>query len=404
MNFDRRDFCKLSAFSALPWVLGPRLAFASGAADRDVLICIFQRGGMDGLNAVAPYADTRYRTLRPTIGLPEPGAGQGALLDLDGFFGLNPAAAALQPLYAAGELAIVHACGGLHGDLSHFSAQDLMERGCLAHMPVFSGWLNRHLEIIGAGSEFQGVGVGKSVPLALRGEAPVLGMGSIEGFTLSTVSDRAQATPALLQLLYHGSGALEQAGTQAFAAIDAIGHADPASFAVENGASYPQSEFGSQMREVGQLIKAGIGLEVACVDIGGWDHHDQLNAQLTPLLQDLADTLAAFRTDLGKHMATISVVVMTEFGRRAYENASGGTDHGIGGVMFALGGGVNGGQIYVDWPGLADEQLLRGNLQISIDYRSVLSELLAKRAGNNAVEALFPEFQDAGALGIFRAR
>jgi uncharacterized protein (DUF1501 family) len=404
MKLDRRDFCKLSALAAATGVMRPRLAFGAGSGDRDVIVCVFQRGAMDGLNAVVPYADARYKTLRPTVALPEPGAAAGATLPLDGFFSLNPAAGALKTLYDAGELAIVHATGGLHGDLSHFSAQSLMERGVLAHQAVFDGWLNRHLEIIGPTVAFQGVGVGKAVPPSLRGEAPVVGMSSIDSVALTTRSARAASTPALLKLLYGGNDALDRAAQSAFAAIEVLDAADPGTQPVENGAQYPDTAFGDQMREVAQLIKAGIGLEVACVDIGGWDHHNQLNQELTPLLQQFADVLGAFRKDLGTRMANVTVVTMTEFGRRAYENGSAGTDHGIGGVMFAFGGGVVGGKVYGDWPGLETSDLLDGNLSITTDYRSVLSELLLKRTGNGEARTVFPGFVDGGALGMFRAR
>jgi uncharacterized protein (DUF1501 family) len=308
------------------------------------------------------------------------------------------------PMFDADELAIVHATGGLHGDLSHFSAQSLMERGVLAHQPERSGWLNRHLEVVGPTVAFQGVGIGTAVPASLRGDAPSLGVSNIESVALRTNSRRAAATPALLQQLYAGSDALDLAAQQAFAAIAVLDAADPAQYPVENGAQYPAGAFGSQLREVAQLIKAGIGLEVACVDIGGWDHHNALNTELTPLLQQFAEALAAFRTDLGAKMADVTVVTMSEFGRRAYENGSQGTDHGIGGVMFAFGGGVNGGRVYADWPGLAEADLLDGNLSITTDYRSVLSELLARRAGNAEREVVFPGFDDLGALGIFRPR
>jgi uncharacterized protein (DUF1501 family) len=404
MNLDRRDFCKLSLLGGSALALQPRLVFGSSNADRDVLVCVFQRGGMDGLNAVVPYADAGYRTLRPTIGLPEPGPGAGATLDLDGFFALNPSAAALKPLYDAGELAIVHATGGLHGDFSHFTAQALMERGVLQHVPEYSGWLNRHLQVIGPTVPFQGVGVGTAVAPSLRGEAPVLGMSDLARVALNTGSTRSAATPDLLKLLYLGQGDVDQAGQQAFDAIAVLEQANPSQYAPENGAVYPDTPFGRQMREVAQLIKAGIGLEVACIDIGGWDHHNQLNAALAPLLQQFAETLAAFRIDLGSRMDGISLVAMTEFGRRAYENGSGGTDHGVGGVLFALGGGVVGGRVYADWPGLQSGDLLDGNLSITTDYRTVLAEWLRRRAGNAETTAVFPGFVDPGALGIFAAR
>ena len=404
MSLHRRDFCKLTGCATAAAAFAPRLAFGASGSNRDVIVCVFQRGGMDGLNAVVPYADANYKLLRPTVGLPEPGAGAEAVLDLDGFYGLNPAAAVLKPLFDAGDLAIVHAAGSLHGDLSHFTAQALMERGVLAHQQIFTGWLNRHLELVGPSVAFQAVGMGTAVAQALRGEAPVVGMSSIANVALDTRSRRAPLTSDLLQYLYTGADALDLSAQQAFEAIEVMEQANPAEYPVENGATYPTTTFGDHLREVAQLIKAGVGLEVACVDIGGWDHHNQLNASLTPLLEQFAQGLAAFHTDLGERMAQVSVVCMTEFGRRAYENGSAGTDHGIGGVMFALGGAVRGGKVYGDWPGLSDADLLDGNLSITTDYRDVLAELLAKRASNGEAATVFPGFTAGSALGIFDSR
>lgn len=404
MNLDRRDFCKFSLLGAGAAVARPRLAFGNGAGSRDVLVCVFQRGGMDGINAVVPIADANYRVQRPTTALPEPGSATGATLELDGFFAINPAASAFKSLFDAGELAIVHATGGLHGDFSHFSAQSLMERGCLAHQSVFDGWLNRHLQIVGPGQPFQAVGVGKAVAPSLRGEAPAIGLTEIDSVALTTQSRRSASTPALLKLLYTGTDALDAAAQQAFDSIDVLAQAQPGGLPTENGAQYPNTAFGRELAEIAQLIKADIGLEVACVDSGGWDHHNQLNVELTPLLQQFTDALAAFRIDLGSRMDGITVVTMSEFGRRAYENGSAGTDHGVGGVMFVFGGGVIGGKVYADWPGLATPDLLDGSLTITTDYRSVLSELLAKRLGNPHVDAVFPGFVDAGRPGMFRPR
>lgn len=405
MSLHRRDFCKLSLFGGSAAALAPRLAFGAGNANRDVLVCVFQRGGMDGLNAVVPYADADYRRLRPTIGLPEPGASAGATLDLDGFFALNPAAAPLKSLFDAGELAVIHAVGGLHGDLSHFSAQALMERGVLAHQAVFDGWLNRHLIATNGGAAvFQAVSLGTNVAQALRGAAPVAGIRSIADVALETQSRRASTAPNLIKLLYDTEADLDRVAHQAFDAIAEIDAANPSQFPVENDAAYPAGTFGSQLRELAQLIKAGIGVEIACIDIGGWDHHNELNASLAPLLDEFSRGLAAFHVDLGTRMANVSVVCMTEFGRRAYENGSEGTDHGIGGVMFALGAGVRGGRVYGDWPGMRDAALLDGNLSITTDYRSVLAEWLSKRGGGSDIAAVFPGFVDGGALDLFDPR
>ncbi|MEO8670518.1 MAG: DUF1501 domain-containing protein [Tahibacter sp.] len=404
LSASRREFLKLGLLSGVP-LLAPALSFgqavSNGAADRDVLVVIFQRGAMDGLNAVVPHFDPDYFRLRPQLALPRPGQGADAVLDLDGRYGLHPALAPLQSIYTQGRLAVVHAIGAPSGSRSHFSSQDLMERAVLALPSVSSGWLNRHLGSIGNSGIFQGIGIGTAVPRSLAGPAPVLGVNEFERFALDTHSARPDALRAALDSLHAHAQSLDTTALAAFSAIDGLAAADPAQFVAANGAAYPTTDFGRRLQQIAQLIKADIGLEVATVDIGGWDHHFDEASRLRPLLDDFARSLAAFNTDLGVRMSRVVVISMSEFGRRAYENASGGTDHGSGNCMFVMGGGVQGGRVYADWPGLADSSLVQGDLAITTDYRRVLSELLRKRRGETSLDHVFPDLGPAAELGVF---
>jgi uncharacterized protein (DUF1501 family) len=232
----------------------------------------------------------------------------------------------------------------------------------------------------------------------------VIGLSSIAGFRLTTSSGRGTAIGDALGALYNGNTLLSRNAGGALGALDEMSSANPAQYPVQNGATYPNTTFGNQMKEVAQMIKAGVGLRVACVDIGGWDHHENINNNLTPLLGELANTLAAFDTDLGTRMADVNVVTMTEFGRRAYQNGSSGTDHGAGTAMFLLGGGVAGRRVYSDWPGLRDADLFNGDLDISIDYRQVLAELIERRMGGADLDLVFPGFVRGPALGAYVLR
>lgn len=406
MHCTRRDFLHTAAGAAALPLLGPRLAFAQQgkAGATDTLVVVFQRGGMDALNAVVPHGDADYYRLRPTIGVPRPGSGSGAALDLDGFFGLNPALAPLLPIYQAGRLAAVHATGFSLNSRSHFDCQDFMERAALLNAGVSNGWLNRYLELAGVSRTFEAVGVGAAVPYALRGAAPVIGLRTFPEFALRSQSTRDAAIATALNRLYDADTLLAASARRALAAVDELALANPGQYPVDHGASYPNTTFGDQLKQVAQLIKADVGLRVATVDIGNWDHHDSLVAELAPLLDDLGRGLAAFDTDLGPRMAGVTLVTMTEFGRRVQENASGGTDHGSGYGMLLMGGGVLGRTVYRNWPGLADSQLYRGDLAITTDYRTVLAELIDKRMGGSDLARVFPGFTAGPRLGAFVAR
>jgi uncharacterized protein (DUF1501 family) len=388
----------------------PRLAFAATPApERDILICVFLRGGADGLNIVVPFAEDRYYDSRPLLAIRPPSRGAQTALDLDGFFGFHPSLAPLKDLWDDGVLAAVHATGSPDPTHSHFDAMDFMERGTPGSKSVPTGWLGRHLATLDTGNDspFRAVGMTTPLPASLRGPVPATALRSIADFHLTGKpgqdSDltRFQARLAATQT---GDGWLDIQARQTFAAIEKLAAATPGAHRPANGAQYPETAFGTALLQIAQLIKADLGLEIACVDLDGWDRHaDQGGATgfMADLLTDLAAGLLAFHTDLGDRMRRITVLAMSEFGRRVKENASGGTDHGHGNVMFLLGGGVQGGKVHGPWPGLAPGQLVGpGDLAITTDYRTVLAEVLERRVGNTRIGEVFPGFVLPGYLGV----
>lgn len=404
MRLDRRDFLKVSAAATLPFA-APRLVFANGpGADTDVLVVVFQRGGLDGLQAVVPHGDADYYRLRPTIGIPRPGTGANAAIDLDGFFGLHPSAAPLKPLYDAGRLAIVHGAGLETPSRSHFECQDFYERGSTNVSQVGDGWVNRYLQSNTPGATFGAVAIGRAIQPSMRGSSPVLGISTIANFALGAAGGRAAEIEQQLAGLYGANDPLGVNARKALGAIDELAAANPAARTPENGASYPATTFGNQMRELAQLIKSDLGLRAAAVDIGGWDHHENIGNVIGPLLDEMSRTLVAFDTDLGPRMANVTVVTMTEFGRRVQQNGSNGTDHGSGTIMLLLGGGVLGRQVVRAWPGLRNQDLVNGDLKVTIDYRTVLSELIEQRMGGADLAAVFPGFTPGPYARVFARR
>lgn len=403
MTFSRRDFMKWSGVAALPLVAPTVVWSGTGSPAKDVLVVVFQRGGADALNIVPPYGDGRYYDLRPTVNIAEPESGAGAALDLDGFFGLHPSMSSLMPAYQSGSLAFVHAAGSPDPTRSHFDAQDFMELGFLGKTTVFDGWVNRHLQASQAqtGETFRAVGFGQTVPLSMRGLVTPVGLKSLESYDLVTLPGEYDPAREAILSMYAGSDLVSNTTGQLFGSIDELKLANPTQYEPANGATYPDTVFGQSMKQIGQLLRADVGVETVAVDSNGWDHHDEEAPILASLLTDLSDSLAAFNQDMGEGMANITVVAMSEFGRRAYENGSAGTDHGHGGLMFALGGNVNGGQVYGDWPGLQEQNLSDGDLQVATDFRTVLGELLEKRLGNNDLSFVFPQFTGPPHLGIF---
>ncbi len=412
MNVTRRVFLKsggvaMLGLSALPSFL-QRAVAATPMPNRRKLVVLFQRGAADGLNIVVPFAEPDYYRLRPTIAIPEPrrgstalttGGGEQAAVDLNGFFGLHPSLAALEPLFKQQQLAIVHAAGSPDTTRSHFDAQDYMESGTPGMKATEDGWLNRALQqqTEPGASPFRAVAMGASLPRTLRGTAPALALPDVRQFQVISQSPAAEGG---FEALYAQTvdTALRGTGTETFEAIDMLRKANPSRFQPENGAEYPRSRFGQSLQQIAQLIKADVGLEVCFLDSGGWDNHVNeggAQGQLANLLRDLGQGLSAFHRDMGERMNDVVVVTMSEFGRTAHENGNRGTDHGHANCMFVMGGPVKGGKVYGRWPGLAREQLYEGrDLALTTDFRSVLGEVIQRHLGSKDLHNVFPGFDN----------
>jgi uncharacterized protein (DUF1501 family) len=395
----------------------PRLAFNAqqqGQPNGDVLVAIFLRGGIDGLSAVVPYGEgANYYDQRPTTAVPEPGSGDNAAVDLDGFFGFHPSLAALKDIYDAGALGVVHATGSTDPSRSHFDAMQFMELGTPGTKTTPTGWIGRHLQATAARSDspFRAVGMGAMMPSSLRGGTTPLSLRSIGDFHLKGRESELQAAQKALAALYGIESPSDALGSQAsavFQTVDLLKAINAAGYTPEHGALYPQDDegFGLGLQQVAQLVKADIGLEVATLDVGGWDTHENQGTNdgfFAAHLRVIGEALAAFYADMGEWMRNITVVTMSEFGRRVAENGSSGTDHGHGNFMFVMGGGVRGGQVYADWPTLAPGALNDGDLHITTDYRNVLAEVLIHRLDNPAVAEVFPNFS-VTPLGVVMPR
>ena len=423
----RRNFLKLAAgmgaWAAAPDAVthpdfrrlgAPRLAFAPPGVEPqgDILVAIFQRGGMDGLNAVIPHGDADYYHLRSALAIPEPTSGSDTNgIDLDGFFGLHPALRPLKDLWDTKALAIVHAVGSPDPTHSHFDAMDYMERGTPGEKQIATGWIGRHLQTAPWHNEspFRAIGMGGIMQASLRGPVPVTTLKSIADFHLQGRTQDLARLQQTLAALYSQGSSFDAAAATTFSATDLLAGIDAAHYTPSGGAAYPDTEFGLALKQVAQIAKAEIGLEIACIDIGGWDTHNHeggLDGELPTLLAELAGGLAALYTDLGDLTKRVTIVTMSEFGRRAYENSSGGTDHGHGNVMFVAGGNVNGGKVYGDWPGLGKDKLYgTGDLAVTSDFRDILGEIVRKRMGNSAnLSQVFPDYAKWNMRGIVAPR
>jgi len=367
-----------------------QLAFAGPTYAGDVLVVVSLRGGYDGLSAVVPSGDPHYAPNRPNIGIPA-----SQLYPLDKTFGLHPALSPLVPLWTSGQLAFVQAVGQEDPTMSHFEAMEEMERAAPGSS-VRTGWIDRMAGISGPGTPFAETSVGPAVaPSSMSGSYPATAMQSLSSFSLSGASadDAAAWHTALTKLQAGGPETVKAPTKTTLAALKTTQSLSAEKYTPANGASYPSDDVGGSLSNVAQLIKANVGLRVAAVDCGNWDMHVGLGSSTSGWMHDnltgLGQALAAFATDLGSAMSRVVVVTLSEFGRRVMENDSGGLDHGHGNAVFVLGGGVKGGQVYGPWPGLADADLVLGNLKGATDYRTILAELLEKRCGLSAA-GVFP--------------
>jgi uncharacterized protein (DUF1501 family) len=359
---------------------------------------------VDGLNMVVPYGEKDYYELRPSLSVAKPQAGNTeAAIDLDGFFGLHPALRGFKPLWDAKRLAIVEAVGSPDSTRSHFDAQDYMEAGTPGVKSTPDGWLNRYLQSSPAqASVFRAVSLTKTMPRALQGKAGALAISNLADFSIRA-GQYSQSVQGGFESIYDQSASevLRGTGRETFEAVNFLKKVNPSQHKPENGAQYPRGEFGSSLLQIAQLIKAGVGLEVAFTDMQGWDTHlNQGNArgQLALRLQEFSSGIAALVTDLGQRMDDVVILTMSEFGRTARENGNRGTDHGHANSMFVIGNSVRGGKVYGDWPGLKSSQLYEGrDLALTTDFRDVFGELAARHLGNNNLQTIFPGYKTSPA-------
>ena len=370
---------------------------------RKTLIAIFQRGAVDGLNVVMPFGEHSYYDLRPNIAIPKPDGGAESAINLDGFFGLHPSLASFKPLWDSKRLAIVHASGS-DNTRSHFDAQDYMESATPGVKSTPDGWLNRYLQSKSdqQKSLFRAVSMTQNMPRVMQGKSPALAISNLADFSIRAGQSSA-AVQGGFEAIYDQTvnDALHGTGKETFEAINYLKQVNPAQYKPENGANYPNTPFGNALRQIAQLIKAGVGLEVAFTDIGGWDTHvneGNQQGQLSNLLRQFSNSIAALYTDLGQRMDDVVILTMSEFGRTARENGNRGTDHGHANAMFIVGNSVRGGKVYGDWPGLKSDQLYEGrDLALTTDFRDVFGELAAKHLGATNLQAVFPGYAASSA-------
>ncbi|MBB6049882.1 DUF1501 domain-containing protein [Armatimonas rosea] len=433
MNVSRRLFLKnggvaLASVGLVP-ALGPsflqRAALAQTAGKKKkTLVCVFMRGAADGLSVVVPHGEAELYRARPNIAIP-----RNQVIDLDGFFGLHPALEPLAKIYKDGHLAAVHACGSPSSTRSHFDAMDYMESGTPGSKAVQDGWLARaallcpedRAKAKSGKSPFRAVALGGGLPTALKGDAGALAIPDLRTFgindpaasrrpgrrtdtndTMMAGAFAAGSTAGGFEALYDQAvgDVLHGTGKESFEALKMLQGINPARYTPASGANYPTGKLGESLKQIAQLIKADVGVEVAFADIGGWDTHaNQIQngapaqGNLANKLREVGQALAALYTDLGDKMDDVVVLTMSEFGRTVKQNGTGGTDHGHATCFFALGGGIKGGKVYGDWPGLAPEKLYENrDLALTTDFRAVFGEVAMKHLGVPRLEKLFPGY------------
>jgi uncharacterized protein (DUF1501 family) len=401
----RRVFIRQGAMALLSLGFAPgfvsRIA-AESPERRKLLIVVFQRGAVDGLNMVVPFGDGEYYRARPAIAIARPGSADGAI-NLDGYFGLHPRMSPLKPLWDNKSLAIVHASGSHDTTRSHFDAQDYMESATPGVKSTRDGWLNRYLQGSGirdqgsgATNPLRGIALTKQMPRSLQGSAPALAIGNTEDFTVADMSARTSFEE--LYAAAQQDTALRGTAHDAFDAMKTLAKKTAGVYRPAHGAAYPRSPFGQAMQEIARLAKSDVGLEIAFAESTQWDHHVNEGAatgQIANRLDDFSRGIAALAQDLGDRMADTVILTMSEFGRAVAENGSRGTDHGHGNAMFVIGAGVKGGTVYGQWPGLAVNDRYEGrDLAVTTDFRDVFSEIVMTHLGASASTAakVFPGY------------
>jgi uncharacterized protein (DUF1501 family) len=400
---NRRIFLKNTGLALVAGGLIPnvfvRMAQAGTTKGKKVLVAIFQRGAVDGLNVVVPYGESDYYSARPTIAVPRPGSGDQAALDLDGFFGLHPAMVSLLPYFKDRSAAFVHAVGSPDTTRSHFDAQDFMESGTPGVKSTEDGFLARAVSARKEtnASPLRAVALSPAMPRILSGNAGAVAMTNIGQFGIHAGAESGQIQSSFESMYAEAvSGALGGTAKESFDAAKILKNADPVKLQPENGATYPNGALANSLKQIAQLIKSDVGLEVAFADVGGWDTHageGGAQGQLANNLRNFADSIAAFAKDLGSRMGDVVLVTMSEFGRTVRENGNRGTDHGHANFMFAIGGGVKGGKVHGKWPGLASQQLYENrDLAVTTDFRDVFGELVTKQLGVASLKQVFPGY------------
>jgi uncharacterized protein (DUF1501 family) len=401
MQTNRRFFLRNGALAvagtaAIPSFLVRSVMAQAAPTSSRRLVVIFQRGAADGLNVVVPFREKNYYAMRPGIAIP-----QNQALDLDGFFGLHPSLMPFKSLYDQGHLAIVHAAGSPDMSRSHFDAQDFMESGTPGVKSTDDGWLNRVLQEEDLRrrqqhTAFRALALGSQVPRTLAGKVPAIALSSVNSFAVGGHGPSPSSAANAFEAMYGQSGdqIFHATGEETFEAVKMLHDANPAQYVPVPGVNYPNSEFGNNMKQIAQLLKSNLGVEAAFTDVSGWDTHQNqggVNGQLAERLRDFSSSIAAFWRDLGDSAESVTLVTMSEFGRTARENGTGGTDHGHANAMFVLGGNVKGGKVYGRWPGLSNEQLNEGrDLAVTTDFRQVLGEAVAKSIGSKNLDLVFP--------------
>ena len=409
----RRVFLKNGALALMATGLGGVPSFIAKAAQsrkiwmpykkNKILVCIFQRGAMDGLMAVTPFTDTYLQKARPTLFMSAARSANKPLIDLDGRFGLHPSMSAFENLFREKRLAIVHGVGSPNNTRSHFDAQDYMESGTPFNKGTDSGWLNRAVGLLGheAATPFQAVSLTSSLPRSFYGDNPALAISNLEDFAIQMKGNPMAANTAAksFEELYDktSSSLLNKTGKESFEAVKILKSADVRNYRPANNAIYPNSPLGNSLKQVAQLIKMDVGLEIAFAECGGWDTHFNQGTETGTFsrnVNDLSTAIAAFWTDMGTYQDDVEIMTMTEFGRTVHQNGTNGTDHGRASCMFILGNDIQGGKVHGKVPELSIENLEDNrDLPVTTDFRAVFDEVATAHLKIRDNGKLFPEWK-----------
>jgi uncharacterized protein (DUF1501 family) len=415
LDITRRDFVKAAGAGAAASMMPGLFAQDAGktvARGKPTLVTIYLRGGQDALNVLVPFGDKRYKEIRPTIAVPEKDSEEdgAGIVALDAMFGLHPSLKALKPLWDAKQLAPICNTGSPHDTRSHFDAQDFMEYAAPGSRTIKAGWLNRYLEATKGKDEkkddkftLRALAMQPLLPRACRGCYPVLAVPE------RNVLNNEKVLDTFGEMYGSGMESREEdpvvaAGQDTIETLKRYKEA-VAKHRGERKVTYPGGGLGSKLQDIASVIHAGVGLEVASLDVGGWDHHANEGGSegtLATMLKNVGDSLAAFAQDMGDGLSNVMVLVMTEFGRTCRENGNRGTDHGHGGLMLALGGAVKGGKVHGKWTSLEDKDLYQArDLPVTTDFRDVFCEVLRSHMKFEPPKGFFPDYGPGGVKGLF---